>query len=84
MKCAKRSTLGRMWVAKVSELIGSSPEGFEAAARCVVERANRTLRGITGIEVVEKRARVENDRIVEYRVRLRLVFDMAPETEMHR
>ncbi len=72
-----------MWVAKVNELIGSSPDGFEPAARAVVERANRTLRGITGIEVIEKRAKVENDRIVEYRVRLRLCFDMAPESELH-
>ncbi len=72
-----------MGVAKINELIGSSPEGFEEAARSVLERANRTLRGITGIEVIEKRAKVEADRIVEYRVRLRLVFDMAPETEPH-
>lgn len=72
-----------MGVAKINELIGSSPVGFEEAARSVLERANRTLRGITGIEVIEKRAKVEVDRIVEYRVRLRLVFDMAPETEPH-
>ena len=72
-----------MWVSKVNELIGSSPAGFEEAARRVVERANRTLRGITGIEVLEKRVKVEDNRILEYRVRLRLVFDMAPETEMH-
>ena len=73
----------RVWVSKVSELIGSSPDGFEEAARCVVARADRTLRGITGIEVVDKRAKVVDDRIVEYRVRLRLVFDMAPEAELH-
>lgn len=72
-----------MWVAKVNELIGSSPHGFEEAARAVVERANRTLRGITGIEVLEKRAKVESGSIVEYRVRLRLVFDMAPAAELH-
>jgi len=72
-----------MWIAKVNELIGSSPHGFEEAARSVVERANRTLRGITGIEVIEKRAKTEGDRIVEYRVRLRLVFDMAPDAELH-
>ena len=41
-----------MWVSKVSELIGSSPISFEEAAREVVMRANRTLRGITGIQVV--------------------------------
>jgi flavin-binding protein dodecin len=72
-----------MWVSKVNELIGSSPESFEEAARSVIARANRTLRGITGIEVVEKRVKVEEGRIREYRVRLRLVFDMAPETVLH-
>ena len=72
-----------MWVSKVNELIGSSPESFEEAARSVLSRANRTLRGITGIEVLEKRVKIEDGRIVEYRVRLRLVFDMAPDTVLH-
>lgn len=72
-----------MWVSKVNEVIGSSPDGFEDAARSVVARANRTLRGITGIEVIEKRVKVKDDRIVEYRVRLRLVFHMAPEAALH-
>lgn len=72
-----------MWVSKVSELIGSSPESFEAATRDVVSRAHRTLRGITGVEVMEKRVKVENNEIVEYRVRLRLVFDLAPIAELH-
>ncbi|MDX1650538.1 MAG: dodecin family protein [Myxococcota bacterium] len=72
-----------MWVGKVNELIGSSPDSFEDAARQVVARANRTLRGITGIQVVEKRVKVEGEVIREYRVRLRLSFDMAPETTLH-
>lgn len=72
-----------MWVSKVNELIGSSPEGFEQAARSVLARANRTLRGITGIEVIEKRVKIVDGRIDEYRVRLRLTFDMAPETALH-
>jgi len=72
-----------MWVSKVNELIGSSPESFERAAAEVLERANRTLRGITGIEVVDKRVKVASGEIVEYRVQLRLLFDMAPETELH-
>ena len=72
-----------MWVAKVSELIGSSPIGFEDAARSVVARANQTLRGITAIRVVEKRVKIEDERVVEYRVRLELSFDMAPEAVEH-
>ena len=46
-------------------------------------RAHRTLRGITGIEVVDKRIKVENDEAVEYRVRLRLSFDVASRSEPH-
>ena len=72
-----------MWISKVSELIGSSPDGFEAATRDVVARAHRTLRGITGVEVIDKRVKVEDNAIVEYRVRLRLVFDLAPIAELH-
>jgi flavin-binding protein dodecin len=72
-----------MWVSKVSEIIGSSPSSFEAAAESVLLRANRTLRGITGIEVVEKSLKIKADVITEYRVRLRLSFDMAPRTESH-
>lgn len=72
-----------MWVSKISEIIGSSPDGFEAAARSVLTRANRTLRGITGIEVVGKRIKVDDAGIREYRVRLRLTFDVAPELDTH-
>jgi dodecin len=72
-----------MWISKVNELIGSSTVSFEEAARSVLLRANRTLRGITGIEVLEKRVKVVDGGIAEYRVRLRLVFDMAPETVLH-
>ena len=57
--------------------------GIEAAAGEVLARANRTLRGITGIEVLEKKVKIEAGRIAEYRVRVRLVFDMAPEAEVH-
>jgi flavin-binding protein dodecin len=72
-----------MWVSKVSQIIGSSPKSFEDAAGTVLARANRTLRGITGIEVIEKSLKVDSDEITEYRVRLRLVFDMAPKIESH-
>ena len=65
-----------MRVSKVNEVIGSSPEGFEAAARAVIARANRTLRGIRSIEVLEKSIKVENEEILEYRVRLSIRKDL--------
>jgi len=72
-----------MWVSKVSELIGSSTVSFEDAARIVLGRANRTLRGITGIEVLSKTVKVSQGEIAEYRVRLRLLFDVAPRADQH-
>ncbi len=72
-----------MWVAKVNQIIGSSPTSFEDAAQTVVIRANRTLRGITSIEVIDKSIKVEADAITEYRVRLRLIFDIVPKIEPH-
>lgn len=78
-----------MWISKVSEIIGSSPTSFEDAAATVLARANRTLRGVTGIEVLDKRIKVESrgapprEEIVEYRVRLRLLFDVAPAIDTH-
>lgn len=72
-----------MWVSKVREIIGSSPTSFEDAAQNVLARANRTLRGITGFEVVQKRMKVEAGAITEFRVRLRLSFDVAPRTKSH-
>ncbi len=72
-----------MSLSKSSELIGSSPQSFEHAACQVVERAHRTLRGVTGIRVLAKELRVGEGGEREYRVRLCLSFDMAPETVLH-
>jgi flavin-binding protein dodecin len=72
-----------MRVVKRNELIGSSPHGFEAAAQEILARANRTLRGVTGLEVLEKKVEVEGSAIAEYHLRVRLVFEMAPDTVLH-
>ena len=37
-------------------------------------RARRTLRGITGIKVLEEKARVEDGVIVEYLVTMQVIF----------
>ena len=72
-----------MWISKLSDVIGSSPTSYEDAARVVLARANRTLRGTTGLEVVEKRLKIRDGAIAEYRVRLKLSFDVAPEIDSH-
>jgi flavin-binding protein dodecin len=61
-------------VARVTEIIAGSSRGFEDAVNVGFARANKTLRGITGMRVVEFRVAVENAKIVEYRVRLEVIF----------
>lgn len=61
-------------VARVSEIIAGSPVSFEDAIRVGFERASRTLRGITGLRILEMRVAVENDKIKEYRVRMEVIF----------
>lgn len=63
-----------MAVARVTEIRASSPDGFQEAVLEGVRRAAKTLRGITGLEVLDKRVKVERGKIVEYRVDMKLVF----------
>jgi dodecin len=61
-------------VAKVVTIIGSSPESFAKAADVAVQEAAKTLRGITGADVVSMSAVVENDRITQYRATVNIAF----------
>lgn len=61
-------------VARVSEVIAGSPVSFEDAIQVGFERANRTLRGITGMRILEQRVSVKDEKIEEYRVRMEVIF----------
>mgnify|MGYP001774578386 FL=1 len=61
-------------VARVTEVIAGSPKSFDDAIMVGFKRATKTLRGITGIRVKDFRCRVENGKIVEYRVTLEIIF----------
>ena len=63
-----------MSVARVTEIISSSKKSFEAAVQSGVTRASQTLRNVTGAWVADQEAVVENGKIVEYRVRLKITF----------
>ena len=61
-------------VARVTEIIAGSPKGFDDAVKVGFGRATKTLRGITGMRIVEMRVSVENAKIKEYRVRMEVIF----------
>jgi hypothetical protein len=61
-------------VARVTEIISGSSKGFDDAVKIGFARATKTLRGITGLRVVDFRVAVENSKITEYRVRMEVIF----------
>lgn len=61
-------------VARVTEIIAASPKSFDDALQVGFDRATKTLRGITGVRVVEQRVAVEDAKIKEYRVRMEVIF----------
>ena len=61
-------------VAKVVTIIGSSPESFAKAAEVAVQEAAKTLRGISGAQVVSMSAEVEGDRITQFRTTVNIAF----------
>jgi flavin-binding protein dodecin len=61
-------------VAKVVTIIGSSPESFAKAADAAVQEAAKTIRGITGADVVSMSAEVDGNRISEYRTTVNIAF----------
>lgn len=63
-----------MAVARVTEVIASSSDGFREAVEEGVARASETLRNITGVEVIGKRVKVDQGLITEYRVDMRIIF----------
>jgi flavin-binding protein dodecin len=63
-----------MAIARVTRVISSSKKGFQDAVDSAVARASKTLRGITGGEVVATKVKVEKNKIVEYRVEMDIIF----------
>ena len=69
-----------MSVAKVIQIIGSSPESFAKAAANAVEEAAKTLRNITGADVVSMTTVVEDGHITQYRVTVNIAFKLERTT----
>ena len=63
-----------MSVAKVTEIIASSPKGFGDAIERGVKRANKTLKNVKGAWVESQKVVIEGGKIKEYRVNLRVTF----------
>lgn len=63
-----------MSVVKVIELLAQSNEGWEAAAQEAVTQTSKTIHNIQSVYIKEFQAIVENDKIVNYRVNVKISF----------
>ena len=63
-----------MSVAKVTEIISSSKEGFDDAVNQGIKRASKTLKGITSAWIQDQQVMVKDGKVKEYRVNMKVTF----------
>ena len=63
-----------MAVAKITEIQSSSTKSFEDAIRVGIARADKTLRNLSGAWIKSQKVVIENGKITEYRVVLKVTF----------
>jgi len=61
-------------VYKVIELVGTSTESWEKAARAAVERASQSLRDLRVAEVVELDMQIADGKVEAYRAKVKVSF----------
>ena len=63
-------------VYKKIEIVGSSSNGFEEAVQNALERAKKTLRNMRWFEVTEVRGYVDDDKVGDWQVTLKIGFTL--------
>ncbi len=65
-----------MAVLKVIEVLSSSTISWEDATRNAVDEASKTVKNIRSVYVKEQSAMVEGGKVSEYRVNIKLTFEI--------
>ncbi len=63
-----------MSVARTTEIVASSPEGFKAAMKAGIARATKTLDNVSGAWIQDQELVIDDGKIKEYRVRMKVTF----------
>ena len=63
-----------MSVAKITEIQASSTKGFDDAIKSGIARAEKTLRNLTGAWIKSQKVIIDNGKITEYRVLMKVSF----------
>ena len=64
---------------RVTEIVGTSPEGIDQAIRNGVERAAKTLRHVDWFEMTDIRGHVKDGQVEHFQVSLKLGFRLEDE-----
>ena len=59
---------------RVTEIVGTSPEGVDQAVRNGITRASQTLRNLDWFEVTQVRGQIEDGRVAHWQVGLKVGF----------
>ncbi|MEU2947821.1 dodecin [Nocardiopsis alba] len=59
---------------RVTEIVGTSPDGVDQAVRNGIQRASATLRGLDWFEITQIRGHIENDGVAHFQVGLKVGF----------
>jgi flavin-binding protein dodecin len=63
-------------VYKIVELAGSSEKSIEDAINIAISRASKTLRNLRWFEILQTRGHIDQGRVREYQVVLKVGFTM--------
>ena len=61
---------------KKIELVGSSPDGIQAAVENALTRARQTIRNMRWFEIIETRGQIEEGRVNHWQVTLKVGFTL--------
>jgi flavin-binding protein dodecin len=64
---------------RLSEIVGTSPDGIDHAIRNAVERASKTLRHIDWFEVTDVRGQIKDGEVEHFQVSLKVGFRLEDE-----
>ena len=61
-------------IARITEITASSKKSFDDAIAAGVARANKTLKGIKGAWIQDQKIKIDNGKVSEYRVTMKITF----------
>jgi flavin-binding protein dodecin len=59
---------------RMTDIVGTSPEGIEPAIRNALQRAGQTLRHLDWFEVTEIRGQLQGSEVAHFQVSMRVGF----------